>query len=260
MKPPSSALYSGRVRHARLDPFSHRFEYRVYYGLFDIDELETLATDNRLFSLGRFNVFSLQPTDHGSREDGDLRGWAEHLMGEAGVDIAGGRILLLAFPRVLGYAFNPISVWYCYDSSGELRGVLHEVRNTFGHRHTYVAAVGPGELTHTFDKQLHVSPFNDMDEGYGFTITPPGDRLAISIDHQKHDNVKFRAGMALRRLPFDDRTLGRLFITHPLLTFKVIVGIHWQALRLWRKGAKYRPVPPPQAATYTVVRSKAEVT
>jgi DUF1365 family protein len=258
MKQLSSALYAGRVRHSRLDPFSHRFEYRVFYGLFDIDELEALDRTSRWFSLGRFNLFSLEPRDHGLRDGRDLRAWAERLLREAGIDIAGGRIKLLAFPRILGYAFNPISVWYCYDPAGELRGVLHEVRNTFGHRHTYVAAVDAANLAHSFTKQLHVSPFNDMNEAYSFTISPPGDRLTIAIDHTGHDQIKFRAGLALQRLPFNDRNLRRLFLTHPLLTIKVIGGIHWQALRLWLKGAKYRPVPPPPAAAYTVVRSRAE--
>lgn len=255
MKAQPSALYAGRVRHTRLDPFAHRFEYRVYYGLFDIDEIDRLGRSNRLFSVGRFNLFSLRRRDHGPQDGSDWRGWAERLLADAGVDIAGGQIMLLAFPRILGYAFNPISVWYCYDNAGTLRGLLHEVRNTFGHRHTYVAAVDSERPTHSFKKELHVSPFNDMEEDYSFTLSPPGDRLTIGIDHAAADKVKFRAGMALRRLPFDDRNLARLFVTHPLLTFKVIVGIHYQALRLWLKGAKYRPIPAPPDRTYSVVAS-----
>lgn len=258
MRLQSSALYAGRVRHTRLDPFSHRFEYRVYYGLFDIDQLDELERNNRLFSMGRFNMFSLRRRDHGPQDGSDWRLWAERLLADAGVDIRGGQIMLLAFPRILGYAFNPISVWYCYDSAGKLRGVLHEVRNTFGHRHTYVAAVDSDRPAHSFGKKLHVSPFNDMDEEYSFTLSQPGDRLTIAIDHAAKDKTKFRAGMALRRLPLDDRNLARLFVTHPLLTLKVIFGIHYQALRLWLKGAKYRPIPAPPATAFTVVASNQE--
>jgi len=240
-----SALYAGKVRHTRLDPFQHAFSYRVFYGLFDLDELPALSQQLTLFSLDRFNLFSLRTTDHGPDDGSPLRAWAESLLADAGVDLGGGRIALLAFPRVLGYVFNPISVWYCYGPDDRLRAVLHEVRNTFGDKHTYVVPVDPEHLRHGFDKQLHVSPFMDMDSTYEFSITNPGERLSIGINQMAGGEPLFRAGLSLSRLPLTDARLLRLFFTHPLVTLKAISAIHWEALKLWRKGAKYRPRPEP---------------
>ena len=252
-----SALYRGRVRHTRLAPFRHAFEYRVYYGLFDIDELDALDRRLRFFSLDRWNLHGLRRADHGPADGSDLRPWVEKLVGEAGVDLEGGNVMLLAYPRVLGYVFDPISVWWCYGPDGDLRAVLHEVRNTFGHRHTYVAPVEAGALRHETAKMLHVSPFNDMDQIYRFSLTEPGERLAMAIEQRDADGPMFRAGMKLSRLPLTDGNLLKLFFTHPLLTLKVIGGIHWQALRIWLKGGRYHPVPEPPASPTTVITGVA---
>jgi DUF1365 family protein len=251
----NSALYRGTVTHTRLEPFGHRFRYRVYYGLFDLDELPDLDRSLRWFSVGRFNLFGFDPRDHGPADGGPLRPWAEALLAEAGIDLEGGRIEVLAYPRVLGHVFDPISLWYCHGPEGDLRGVLHEVRNTFGHRHTYVVPIrDASDLRHSTSKMLHVSPFNDMDQTYDFTVTPPGRRLALSIVQSRaEDGVFFRAGLRLARLPMNDRTLVRLFLTHPLLTLKVIGSIHWQAFRIWVKGGRYHRVPQPPSNHHTIV-------
>ena len=254
-----SALYRGRVRHTRLEPFGHRFEYRVFYGLFDIDELDDLDHSLRLFSVDRWNLLGFHRRDHGPADGSPLRPWAEALAARAGVDLDGGPILLLAYPRVLGYVFDPISVWYCHGPEGDLRAVIHEVRNTFGHRHAYVARVDGDTLRHSADKRLHVSPFNDMDQVYRFALTPPGERLALSIDQQRGNGTMFRAGLRLTRIPMTDGNLLRLFVTHPLLTLKVVGGIHWQALRLWLKGGRYHRVPAPPPDPVTVMTTTAAV-
>jgi DUF1365 family protein len=253
----NSALYRGTVTHSRLRSFRHAFRYRVYYGLFDIDELGRLDDELRWFSVGRFNLMGFDVKDHGPADGGPLRPWAESLLADAGVDLDGGRIEILAFPRVLGYVFDPISVWYCYGPDDRLRGILHEVRNTFGHRHTYVVAVtGEGTHHHRAVKQLHVSPFNDMDQVYDFTVTAPGQRLGFSIEQSRPgDSAFFRAGLRLSRVPLTDRNVVRLFLTHPLLTLKVIGGIHWQALRIWLKGGKYHRVPAPPLASPTIAEA-----
>jgi uncharacterized protein len=245
-----SALYRGRVRHTRMQPF-HQFTYRVYYGLFDIDELDALDAKLRLFSVDRFNVFGFNRADHGPADGRPLRPWAEALLAQAGVDIGRGRIQLLALPRILGHVFDPISVWYCHDEHGTLRAVLYEVRNTFGDRHTYVAPVGEGPIRHTATKAMHVSPFNGMDQTYQFAMSRPAERLGLTIAVSAQGHPLFRAGMQLSRLPFTDRNLARLFVTHPLLTLKVVAGIHWQALRLWLKGVPFhrRPEPPQHDAS-----------
>lgn len=254
----SSSLYRGTVRHTRLVPF-HEFEYRVYYGLFDIDELDDLDRRLRLFSVDRFNLIGFNRADHGPADGSPLRPWAEALLAEAGVDIDGGKILLLALPRILGHVFDPISVWYCHDQDGRLHAVLHEVRNTFGDRHTYVVPHAEPPLTHDVDKAMHVSPFNGMDQTYHFSMSLPEDRLKLGITQREGGSVVFRATMRLSRLAFTDGNLLRLFVTHPLVTLKVVGGIHWQALRLWLKGATYRPRPEPPARSYSVgaTRSKA---
>ncbi len=157
--------------------------------------------------------------------------------------------------------FNPLSIWYGYGPRGDLRGVIYEVRNTFGDRHSYVVPVGTGPgLSHRFEKWLHVSPFNEMDQVYRFSVTEPGERLSVSIEQSEHGSRFFRAGMALHRIPMTDSKLLRVFVTHPLLTVKVILAIHWQALRLWVKGAVFHSRPEPASHTITTVEPRTSAT
>jgi len=252
-----SALYRGTVRHTRLRPVQHDFEYKIFFGLFDIDELDQLDRRLRLFSLGRFNLFGFDPTDHGPADGGPLRPWIEDILADAGVDLVGGRIRILALPRILGYVFNPISVWYAYDDNERLRAVVHEVRNTFGDRHLYVVPIhSDADLSHEFDKHLHVSPFNPMDQSYAFTMNSPGKRIAVGIAESDAEGVMFRAGFSLSRMGMSDRNLAKLFVSHPLLTLKVVGAIHWQALRLWLKGAKFHRRPEPPRIDTTVAESR----
>lgn len=252
-----SSLYSGSVRHTRITPIDHDFEYRVYYTFLDVDELAGLDRDLRLFSIGHFNLFSFHPEDHGVDDISLIRPWVEDLLAPAGVSLEGGPIRLLSLPRVLGYVFNPLSVWYCYGPDETLRAVIHEVRNTFGDRHLYVVPIrDAADLRHGFDKRMHVSPFNDMEQRYEFTLTEPGPRLAVAIAQDEGDGTILRAGLRLSRIPMSDRNLLRLFVTRPLVTLRVIVGIHWQALRLWLKGARYRPRPMPPSFEVTIVNER----
>ena len=249
-----SALYRGRVRHTRLRPFHHDFEYNVYYAMFDLDELEALASGLRLFSIGRFNLYGFDPADHGVERVEDLRPWVESTLAGAGVELDGGRVSLLTFPRVLGYVFNPISVWYCFGPDDELRAVIHEVRNTFGGRHVYVVPIrDPADLRHDVEKRLYVSPFNSMDHTYHFRMNRPGNHLALAIEQTDRNGKLFRAGLRLKKLPINDSNLLKLFLAHPLVTLHVIVGIHWQALRLWLKGASYQKRPEPSLPDVTIV-------
>lgn len=234
-----SALYRGRVGHARLRPKAHQFEYRVFYGLFDIDELPQLDRRLRLFSFERFILFSLRSSDHGPDDGTSLRRWAERLLSDAGIDLGGGRIELLAFPRVLGYVFNPISVWYCYGPDSGLQAVMHEVRVS-----------------------VTSSPRRCMSRRLWTWISPTDSRLLCPV-------TTFQSGSPSRTLmvpssgyrfgppglEFTDRNLISLFVTHPLVTLKAIVAIHWEALRLWRKGLSYVPRPDPSPRNISVVSS-----
>ena len=253
-----SALYRGTVSHSRLAPFSHNFEYRVFYGLFDIDELERLDRELHLFSLDRFNLFSFQTDKHGPVDSDSMRAWVDSLLADNGIDLEGGPVRLLAFPRVLGHVFDPISVWYCYGPDDELRAVIHEVRNTFGDKHMYVVPItSRADMRHGFDKHLHVSPFNPMNQRYEFTVNSPAERIAIGISQSDTDGLMFRAGLRLTRLPLTDGNLLRLFFTHPMVTLKAVGAIHWQALLLWVKGARFHQRPEPRTPNVTAVQKES---
>lgn len=240
---PGGCLYAGHVMHMRLTPFAHRFRYRVFALLLDIDRLEETIGALRLLSLDRFGLLSFQRRDHGARDDSALRPWVEAQLAEAGLP-APARIRLLSFPRILGYVFNPLSVYYCEDAEGRLRSVIYEVKNTFGDQHPYVVSVdaeSDGSARHAVEKGFFVSPFIGMDQTYRFTIRPPGDRLALKIRQHDGSGPWLIATQNGDRRPLTDSQLLRQWLGHPLMTFKVFAAIHWEALRLAIKGARFRP-------------------
>jgi len=245
-----SALYVGSVSHLRLRPKRHRLAYRVFYLLVDLDELAALDRRLRFLSLNRFNLFSLHPRDHGFAGSGDLRGEVSAVLASEGIDLGRGSIRLLTMPRVLGYAFNPLSVFFCHAGDGRLRAILYQVSNTFGERHTYLADGrdwGENPPTHEARKLFHVSPFLGLDMAYRFSIRSPGDDFSLTIEARDDEGPVLLATQRLRRAPLSDRALLRLFFTHPLLTAKVIAGIHFEALLLWMKGIALHSRPPPPA-------------
>lgn len=283
-EPGASALYVGRVMHQRLRPLRHRLEYRVFSMLIDIDELQPLHQRLRWFSLGRFNLFSFWPGDHGDGtavHAAGLRGQIQRRLQAAGLP-SDGAVRLLAMPRILGYAFNPLSIWFCHAPDGALQAIIHEVNNTFGERHSYLFAVNPADraedrtddraedqvdelIEQQCDKRLYVSPFLGMDLHYRFRIAPPQQRLSIGISVHEGRALAAQAGdermspvlnarLDASRMPLTDAALLRVFMTHPLLTLKVIGGIHWEALRLWLKGARLHARPTAPVHSLTIVR------
>ncbi len=243
------AIYAGTVSHLRLRPKRHRLRYRVFSLLLDIDDIPALAARLRLFSHRRFNLFSFREADHADGTGTSLRAWAETHLARAGIDTAGGPIRLLAMPRVLGYGFNPISVWFCHHRSGALAAILHEVHNTFGGRHTYLIPVAPDAdptaIHQSCAKTLHVSPFMGMDMRYDFRVHVPDERVSLAIRGGDKDGPLIVAAMAARRHELTDAALLRVFLTTPLLTLKVVAGIHWEGARLWFKGLRFHPSPEP---------------
>lgn len=237
-------LYRGSIMHMRLHPFRHRFSYRAFTLLLDIDRLEEMARGLRLLRLDRFGLMAFHRRDHGPRDGSDLRPWVEEKLREAGRP-APARIRLLSFPRILGYAFNPLSVYFCEDADGQLESVIYEVKNTFGDQHAYVlAAPGSpdGAHRHSERKDFFVSPFIGLDQTYHFTIRQPDERLALKI--RQHDGAGQPWLIATQTgtcRALTDRNLLKLWLCHPLMTFKVFGAIHWQALRLAIKGAEFRP-------------------
>jgi uncharacterized protein len=236
----ASWLYRGRVMHHRLRPVRHRFTYRVFSLFLDLDELPALDRQLRLFSVDRPNLLSFRAIDHGARDGSPLRPWVLERLAEAGLILARPHIRLLCFPRILGYAFNPISVYFCYESE-RLAAVVYEVKNTFGGQHVYtfgVHHVGSGQrvAVHSCDKQFYVSPFVDMAARYDSHITAPGERLALVIRESERGEPLLIASQVGERRPLTDRVILQCLAADLLMTFKVFVGIHIEALRLWLKG------------------------
>ncbi len=250
----ASALYHGAVVHRRFRPRRHDLRYRLFLMAIDLDELDRLGARLRLFSRNRFNLFAFHDRDHGDGSGAPLRPQVERLLDAAGVEIAGGPIRLLCLPRILGYVFNPLSVYFCHRRDGGLAALLYEVNNTFGQRHTYVipAAAGRGPVRQACAKRFHVSPFLDMAMSYDFRVVPPDDTVSVAIRGSDAGGLLIAAAFAGRRGPLTDRALARTAVAYPFLTLKVIAAIHWEALRLWLKGMSFRRCPPPPETAATI--------
>ena len=251
-----SALYTGYVMHRRLRPLTHRLRYAIFMVLLDLDDIDGLAARLRLFSRGKFNLFAFRDADYGNGTDQPLRSQIETHMRAAGLNPDGGPIRLLTMPRMLGFAFNPLSLFFCYRRDGTLMAIHYEVNNTFGERHSYFLPVGDehpaGQPIRQFcAKAFHVSPFMGMAMGYDFRVIPPAERFAIGITGSDADGPLLSAVFTARRRPLSDGALLLAFVSYPLLTLKVVAGILWEALLLWTKGVGVHghPKAPPNAVT-----------
>lgn len=239
-------LYRGNVVHTRLLPRHHAFRYPGFFVCFPVHQAAALRS--RLFSLGRFNLFSYHEADHGDGVNGEA--WARQLLHTHGV-AADGEIWLQTLPRVLGFVFNPVSFWYCHDRAGALRAVICEVNNTFGERHCYLleaadAGVIRAETELRARKVFHVSPFFSVDGEYRFRFLLAPGRRTVRIDYLRDGEMTLMTAVSGQAEPLDDRHLLRLFLSLGWSTLLVVVRIHWQALRLWLKGIPFhkKPLPP----------------
>ena len=258
-----SCVYSGWVMHRRLKPRRHRFRYRAWWLLLDLAELPLLADRLRWFSYGHFNLFAFFDGDYGHGA-GTLRQQIEWNLDEAGIDWDRGAIRLLCMPRVLGYAFNPLSIYFCYRRDGSIAAMVYEVHNTFGERHSYVMEVVAGSdpvIRQQCAKHFYVSPFLGMDIAYVFRAIAPGEAISVGISGSDEHGPVIHATLEARRRKLDDAELLRLLLTHPLVTLKVIGAIHWEALRLWGKRLQLQPrraaVMPPVTAVPSHKRAKS---
>ncbi|MDB5547009.1 MAG: hypothetical protein JWP21_456 [Tardiphaga sp.] len=244
----AASLYVGNVMHARLKPIGHRFSYRVMSLLIDLDRLDEADAQSKLFGVNRAALYSFRESDHGDRDGSSLRAYAQRRAADHAIDLTGGRVLLLCYPRLLGYTFNPLSAYFCYRADGELALMIYEVRNTFGDIHAYVLPVRPGEvsaagLRQEQDKLFYVSPFIDMAMRYHFRVSPPGDHVKLRILETDTEGPLLAATFSGDRRALNGPMLAAMFAALPMVTFKIMAAIHWEALRLWIKGARFVPRP-----------------
>jgi DUF1365 family protein len=231
--------------HARLRPRAHRFAYRVFSILIDLDRLVEADRASPLFSVDRFNLLSFHQKDHGPGDGSCVRNHVHGLLRSAGCSVDGGRVLLFCYPRVLGTVFNPLSVYFAFDPQGRPAGIVYEVRNTFGERHSYAVPLRgeTGPFSHRCAKAFHVSPFLGMDHRYLFRTSLPEDRFRLSIQVEDAAGPVLCTAVSARRRPLTTREILAAFGRVPLLAATVIGGIHWEALRLWLKGQPVHPHP-----------------
>jgi uncharacterized protein len=252
----AAVLYTGKVMHQRMKPFGHRFEYRVFSLFIDIDKLEQAAQLTPLFSIDKFNIGSFHQADHIdpriSPVSNGIRAYVDKLFETAGSKRPA-RVQLFAYPRIFGHVFNPIALYYAFDEAGNLAGMIYEVRNTFGERHTYVCPVEQGEMSvaglrQSQDKHFHVSPFLDMKARYNFRLTPPAETLNFRILECDDEGPLLSATFAGKIKSLTTKNFVAQLIQIPFLGIKIVTCIHFEALRLWIKGAKFRRSPPPPSA------------
>jgi DUF1365 family protein len=241
----AAVLYVGETWHRRFAPRPHEFRYRLFQLLIDIDQLDQAFTGLKWIKLGRRGPMSFEPRDHGDRQNRDLRPWVETTLAQADVQASAATIRLLCFPRVLGFVFNPLSIFFVHAADGRLEAVVYEVNNTFGQTHAYVIpATGAERETQRAAKRFYVSPFYRVEGEYRFDISAPGETFDLRIVKAVDGRPDFVATQTADREPLTDQRLKALFWSIPLMTLKVVVAIHWQALRLFLKGAPFGARPP----------------
>lgn len=247
-------LYVCQVLHRRPGPPRYQFSYRSFYLLVDIDAIDAVCAATPLLSHNRFNLLSIHDVDFGPHDGSNLRCWMEALLAGQGVDLAGGRIQLLSMPRVLGYGFNPISIFYCSHADGSLRAIVAQVHNTFGEYHFYVLHEHGAAMDWNLDwwksKQFHVSPFFSREGAYRFRFTQPAERFGVSIrlysDMGEDPLLRIVTELSGRCIEINSRNVLSTTVRMPLLPLKVVAAIYWQALKLKLRGARFHRKPEPQ--------------
>nr|WP_225908120.1 DUF1365 domain-containing protein [Hyphomonas sediminis] len=248
-------MWKGKTVHQRFAPFLRRFDYKIALIDLDIDRLDEADKLGWAFGVDRSALYCFHRKDHGPRKAGaDLRTWAAEMLGGAGVDVSGGTIRLVTFPKHMFFKFAPLSVWFGYNPSGQLSGVIYEVNNTFGEHHCYVAPINAERAVHEADKSFHVSPFMDVSGKYRFALQTPGDTLHLTVENRENGERIHLATIAARRQPSTKAAFAKLALMQPFASIGVIIGIHWEALRVWMRGAGYRRKPSPPTTSATVAQ------
>jgi DUF1365 family protein len=255
--PLTSSLIVGKVMHQRLRPVLHRFVYPIFF--LRINLAETGKMSNALFGINRLRPISLYFKDYGPRDGSDLLQWMQQLLEQHGIDDHGD-IFLQTMPRLFGYAFNPISIWYCHNRQGQLVAVLTEVNNTFGEHHLYLLRTHDdapirGNSTLISTKMMHVSPFCEVKGSYAFRFRENRDTCLVKIDYNDTAGILINTAISAKKLAFNKANLIKTLLGQPLLTIGVICKIHWQALLLWRKRVPFFRQPAPAESQITLSHS-----
>jgi len=235
-----TCIYKGIVTHRRFKPKRHFFSYKTFSIFFDLDELKDLEKKVLIFSLNKFNLFSFYNKDHGDRDGSNLKSWVKNTLKKFNINFKISKIRLLCFPRIFGYVFNPLSIFYCYNENAELKAILYEVKNTFNEQHTYVFPVEKNSkiITQNCNKRFYVSPFIEMETAYNFRLAEPKETLSIFIKQTDPEGILLSACQIGRKEDISTKQLLINFLRHPMMTVKIIMAIHFEALRLWGKGVK----------------------
>ncbi len=236
----NSCIYNGEVTHTRFKPVRHFLKYKTFSLLIDLDEINYLDKSIGIFSHNKFNIFSFYDKDHGNRDGSNLKDWVISNLKKFGIKENITNIKVLCYPRILGYVFNPLSIFYCYEKD-KLVAIFYEVKNTFNEQHTYIFKIKNNEeIIQKCRKKFYVSPFMDMETFYNFKLLNPNDKLSVFIKQTDADGTVLTATQTGDRKEFSFKQLAINFLKYPLMTVKIISSIHYEALLLWKKGAIYR--------------------
>ena len=236
----NSCIYNGEVNHTRFKPVKHFLNYKTFSLFIDLDEIEQLDKSISIFSHNKFNIFSFYNKDHGDRDGNCLKKWVISNLKKYKIEGNISKIKILCYPRIFGYVFNPLSIFYCYEND-KLKSIFYEVKNTFNEQHTYIFKIKDGEeIKQKCKKKFYVSPFMDMETFYNFKLIDPNQRLSVMIKQTDAEGTVLTATQTGDKKEFNFKQLLINFFKYPLMTLKIISSIHFEALLLWKKGAIYR--------------------
>ena len=236
----NSCIYNGEVNHTRFKPVKHFLNYKTFSLFIDLDEIEQLDKSISIFSHNKFNIFSFYNKDHGDRDGNCLKKWVISNLKKYKIEGNISKIKILCYPRIFGYVFNPLSIFYCYEND-KLKSIFYEVKNTFNEQHTYIFKIKDGEeIKQKCKKKFYVSPFMDMETFYNFKLIDPSQRLSVMIKQTDAEGTVLTATQTGDKKEFNFKQLLINFFRYPLMTLKIISSIHFEALLLWKKGAIYR--------------------
>ena len=236
----NSCIYNGEVTHTRFKPVRHFLKYKTFSLLIDLDEISQLSASIGIFSHNKFNIFSFYDKDHGDRDGTSLKDWAFSNLKKFNIQQNITKIKILCYPRIFGYVFNPLSIFFIYNKIGEPIAIFYEVKNTFGEQHTYIFEIKhPNtQIKNDCKKKFFVSPFMDLQSEYFFKVLLPNEKLSVIIDQRDKEGKLLFASQDGNRRDLTFKNLLICYLKHPLMSFKVISAIHFEALKLWIKGVK----------------------